>query len=255
MPHAHIVFAHPEPTSLTARLAQAGRDQLLGEGWDISLSDLYSLGFDPAERPSHYEASDAAAPFHVQTAQRAAAGAIPPLIASEIAHLDRADLLIVHFPMWWFGPPAMMKGWMDRVFVYGEMYRSTMRYGTGRFRGRRMLACVTFGAPETFCGPDGREGNARMHLFPVLYPFHYLGYEVLEPELMFGIGSTVRLETGDSDAAAQSELDTRIGVWKDALAQRHSREAVRYNADEDFGADGRLKAGAETFSPFIRRAD
>ena len=55
-------------------------------------------------------------------------------VAAEIALLDRADLLILQYPMWWHLPPAMLKGWIDRVFIYGEVYASRKRFEIGRFR-------------------------------------------------------------------------------------------------------------------------
>jgi len=45
----------------------------------------------------------------------------------ETQRLLDSDLLVVHFPIWWLGMPAILNGWMDRVFMYGKMYRSVMR--------------------------------------------------------------------------------------------------------------------------------
>jgi NAD(P)H dehydrogenase (quinone) len=51
-------------------------------------------------------------------------GSIPPVVAEEIERLDRAELLILQSSMWWHLPPAILKGWIDRVFIYGEVYAS-----------------------------------------------------------------------------------------------------------------------------------
>lgn len=54
--HAHIVLAHPEPQSFNAHLARLAARSLEVQGWHITMSDLYGMGFDPCERPEHYVA-------------------------------------------------------------------------------------------------------------------------------------------------------------------------------------------------------
>ena len=64
--HAHFVLAHPEPQSFNAHLVHAGSAALEAEGWTVSVSDLYAMGFDPCERPAHYLARADAARFDTQ---------------------------------------------------------------------------------------------------------------------------------------------------------------------------------------------
>ena len=84
------------------------------------------MGFDPCERAAHFAAARIRERFDAQAEQRHAsdAGTLPPSVTDEIARLDRADLLVLQYPMWWHLPPAMLKGWFDRVFAYGEGYTS-----------------------------------------------------------------------------------------------------------------------------------
>jgi NAD(P)H dehydrogenase (quinone) len=128
--HAHIVLAHPEPQSFNAHLARRASQALAAQGWSVSLSDLYGMGFDPCERPEHYGARRQRDRFDVQAEQRHASEnrSIPDMVAAEIRLLDRADLLILQYPMWWHLPPAMLKGWMDRILLYGEVYTSKKRF-------------------------------------------------------------------------------------------------------------------------------
>ncbi len=76
---AHIVLAHPEPQSYNAHLAKTSQDQLEREGYSVTISDLYAMGFDPCERASHYCHRIAPDRFDVQSEQRHASseGAIP----------------------------------------------------------------------------------------------------------------------------------------------------------------------------------
>src|SRR5689334_10987306 len=132
--HAHIVLAHPEPTSYNAHLAAVARAVLERDGWSVTLSDLYAMGFDPCERAEHFSPRANPARFDAQAEQRFASDrkALPSHVAAEIAALDRADLVIAQYPMWWHLPPAMLKGWLDRVLVYGEVYTSKQRFEHGR---------------------------------------------------------------------------------------------------------------------------
>ena len=63
----------------------------------------------------------------------------------ELALMDRGDLLVLQYPMWWHLPPAMLKGWFDRVLAYGEVYTSKKRFENGRFVGKRAMLSVTVG--------------------------------------------------------------------------------------------------------------
>ena len=248
---AHIVLAHPEPSSFNGRLAETSRAALAAAGWSCTLSDLYAMGFDPREGPGHYAARKDPERFHPQGEQRFAAetGALPVEVRDELDRLLASDLLVVHFPLWWFGMPAILKGWMDRVFVYGELYKSDLRYDRGRCRGKRMIACVTTGASAAACAPNGREGDSRLHLWPILYPFRYLGYQVLEPELLHGVGGVTYLEGREG---GQSTLDIYQERWRSTLESLGDRPALPYNRDEDFDENTQLLPEAPVYSPFIR---
>ncbi len=249
---AHIVLAHPEPASFNAQLSAISRQVLESSGWQTTLSDLYAMDFDPLEGPRHYASRKDAAVFHTQTEQRFSADneTLPPEVESEIEHLLACDLLIVHFPLWWFGMPAILKGWMDRVFVYGRMYRSAKRYDHGICAGKRAIACVTTGASEESCAFNGREGDTRLHLWPLLFPFRYLGFDVLQPEVFHGVGGVAFIENNEG---GMNTLEIYRNRWAEALATIDSRPSIEYNRDTDFDDCKRLVTNAPVHSPFIRQ--
>ncbi len=250
-PKAHVVLAHPEPRSFNGHLARMSQDTLGSGSNPTTVSDLYRQDFDPREGAWHYKDRADETAFHTQTEQRNSADSetIPREVAAEIEKLLACDILVVHFPLWWFGPPAILKGWMDRVFVYGRMYRSTMRYDTGICKGKKMLACVTTGSSAENCSFNGREGDTRLHLWPILYPFRYLGFDVLEPEILHGVGSTAFMEGHERGL---STLDLYSTQWTASLSSLNSRPSVPYNADDEFDDQKQLVAGAPTHSPFIQ---
>ena len=248
---AHIVLAHPEPNSFNGQLAGLSRTRLSGAGYEGTVSDLYSMGFDAREGPQHFPDRKDGGRFHTQTEQRHSAdeGMLPPEIDAEIERLLRCDLLVVHFPLWWFGPPAILKGWMDRTFVYGRVYRSAMRYDAGICRGKRMIACVTTGASADHCAHNGREGDTRLLVWPILFPFRYLGFDVLQPDIMHGVGGVAFME-GHEDGLGT--METMIRGWTRALEHIASRPAFQFNRDADFDDRGQLLPEARELSPFIR---
>ena len=102
--HCLVIYCHPCPESLTA----AVRDTVVGAlergGHDVRLVDLHGEGFDPVmsteERRGYHTPGDNEKP-----------------VSAQLDHLRWADGLIFVYPTWWFGLPAMLKGWLDRVWV------------------------------------------------------------------------------------------------------------------------------------------
>lgn len=248
---AHVVLAHPETRSFNGHLARISRTELADAGYDHSFSDLYAMNFDPCESAGHYRVRKDAETFHPQTEQcfNAANRTTPADVDAEVERLLGCDLLLLHFPLWWFGPPAILKGWMDRVFLYGRVYRSTMRYDAGICAGKRVIACVTTGAGADSCAYDGKEGDTRLHLWPVMYAFRYLGFEVLEPEILHGVGGTAFMEGREGGL---STLDAHSERWASALKGMPSRPSVPYNGDGEFDDRQRLRPEAPSHTPFIR---
>ena len=114
----HIVLAHPERQSFNGHLSETSQRVLGAAGWQHTLSDLYGMDFDPREGPHHYSSRKDTDVFNTQAEQRFNADneSTPSIVSSEVQRLLNCDLLVVHFPLWWFGMPAILKGWIDRVF-------------------------------------------------------------------------------------------------------------------------------------------
>jgi NAD(P)H dehydrogenase (quinone) len=248
---AHIVLAHPEPRSFNAHLASVARVALEAQGWSVSVTDLYGIGFDPCERAEHYEPRLNGERFDVQAEQRHASdgGAIPAAVTREIENLDRADLLILQYPMWWHLPPAILKGWIDRVFIYGEVYASKKRFENGRLVGKRAMISVTVGTSPATYEHNGRSGDIDLLLWPVNFSLAYVGYTVLRPFVAYGVEAGLRY----SDPAAIAE---RLkGVERDLGARMAALDevpAIPFNRMAEWGVDGRVVATAPAHSPFVR---
>ena len=249
---AHIVLAHPEPKSYNAHLAASGRGALEALGWSVTVSDLYQMNFDPCERGSHYAPALEPARFDVQSEQRHASEqqTLPADVAAEIARLEAADLLILQYPMWWHLPPAMLKGWFDRVFVYGQVYTSKQRFEHGRFAGKRAMLSVTVGTSAETYAYNGRSGDIDMLLWPINFSLAYVGYKVLQPFVAYGVEAGLRY----SDAATvKARLKAVTSDWTEQLCALDQRTTVPFNPMADWGSDGRIKPDAKVHSPFMRQ--
>lgn len=158
---ALIVFAHPEPRSFNAALRDASREVLVDAGWTVAESDLYAMKFDPVVNRSDFTTVRDANYLNVSLEQRYALEhhGLADDVRAELDKLLAADLLVLHFPLWWFGLPAILKGWIDRVFVSGGVYRRAAMYETGKLRGKRAVLCVTTGGPENVFGPGSLHGD------------------------------------------------------------------------------------------------
>ena len=120
---------------------------------------------------------------------------------------------------------------------------------TGICAGKEMIACVTTGASEDSCSHSGREGDTRLHLWPILFSFRYLSFDVLEPEILHGVGGVAFME---GDESGLSTLDAYANRWAAVLETLSSRPLVQYNRDHDFDETKRLVSGAPVYSPFVR---
>jgi NAD(P)H dehydrogenase (quinone) len=249
--HAHFVLAHPEPRSFNAHLVRSGSAALEAEGWSVSVSDLYAMGFDPCERPEHYPDSTDNR-FDAQVEQRRASelASLPKVVSDEITLMDRADLLVLQYPMWWHLPPAMMKGWFDRVLAYGAVCTSKKRFEEGRFIGKRAMLSVTVGTSRATYEHDGRSGDIDLMLWPVNFSLAYIGYEILKPYVAYGVEAGLRYS---DPAAIEDRLRAVVADFRSTLPRLAERETVPFNRMEEWGPDGRIAPGASIYSPFVRR--
>jgi len=250
--HAHFVLAHPEPQSFNANLVREGACCLQEEGWSVTISDLYAMGFDPCERPQHYRRRLDPARFDAQAEQRHASETrgLPKVVTDELALMDRAELLVLQYPMWWHLPPAMMKGWFDRVLAYGDAYASRRRFELGRFVGKRAMLSVTVGTSRATYEYDGRSGDIDLMLWPVNFSLAYIGYEVLTPFVAYGVEAGLRY----SDAAVvETRLRGLVSDFRAELRRIAERPTIPFNRMAEWGADGRVRPEAPVHSAFIRR--
>ena len=157
--------------------------QTLGEqGHDVKVSDLYEMQFNPMPGRHDFDSALSEDWFNYQDEQKHAhsQGAFKADIKAEHEKLEWADLVILQFPLWWFSMPAILKGWVDRVFAYGYAYGGGRWYDQGVFSGKRAMLGITVGGPSTAYTADGLQGEMSNILFPVEHGIQqFVGFSVL----------------------------------------------------------------------------
>ena len=121
---------------------------LRAAGHTVVVSDLYAMGFDPVSDRRNFTTVADTTRLRQQAEEAHAyqEGGFAPALHTEMDKLAACDLLILLFPIWWLGLPAILKGWVDRVFAVGVAYGGGRCFGSGVMRGKRAMCVLSTGA-------------------------------------------------------------------------------------------------------------
>ncbi|MDH3510824.1 MAG: NAD(P)H-dependent oxidoreductase [Gammaproteobacteria bacterium] len=240
-----IVFAHPEPNSFNGAMKTVAIDTLSSAGHTVIVSDLYAEGFgaiagpaDMTERVNH-ERFD----LGLEQANAANNSCFADDVQGEIDRLLAADMLILQFPMWWHSTPAILKGWIDRVFAFGVTYDFGRTWDRGVMQGKRAMLSLTTSAPPTTFLPDGRNGDLEQ----ILWPLHggvlaLCGYDVLQPFVAYSVGSI--------DADGREAI---LQAYAERLRNIETDQPMFFHTLDDYDEHSRLKPEIEPGTPCQHR--
>lgn len=143
-----LVYCHPSPTSFVASVRDRALVGLGAGGADVRTIDLYAEGFEPTF-------SDTERRVHLEPG-------VHPSIQRHADDLAWCDTLVLVYPTWWAGQPAMLKGWFDRVWVCGVAWE--LPVGANRLKPllrnvRRIAAITTHGSPKHINALEGEGGK------------------------------------------------------------------------------------------------
>ena len=229
-----IVFAHPEPKSFGATLLERAVRTLSSCGHEVKVTDLYAGRFEPVAQGTDF--IERRFPDRLQYDREQKAASQGKGFASDIqAEIDKlmwCDLLILQFPLWWFSVPAIMKGWIDRVFVNGTVYGAGgMRFDNGGLKGRKAMLAFTTGCFPDMMEPDGLLGQRDVILWHLQHgTFGYGGLQVLQPFVGFSIQYT-----------DEAQRHTYLDAYAARLRGIEHEEVMPSHPLADFGPDWRLK--------------
>lgn len=204
-----VVHAHHEPQSFCSSMADLVVKALAEQGHTIAFSDLYAMGFQPVSDRRNFVTT--ASPTYLKQQQEEAFATehqgFAADLEAEIRKLEECDLLIFSFPLWWFGLPAILKGWVDRVFAYKRIYSRGRWYENGVGKGKRAMVLMTTGAAAVKYGPAGFHPTLEQLLAPIHEGiFWFNGFSPLPPFVAWEAAHG----TDDDRRTTLASLRTRI---------------------------------------------
>lgn len=213
-----IVYAHPEPASFNRAMKDFAVEVLEQAGHAVKVSDLYAMKFEAEGGPDDF--LERANPERFDYLAEQTHAKFSAELQGEMDKLMWCDLVIFQFPLWWFSLPAILKGWVDRVFAVGFAYDRARSYETGVFRGKRAMLSFTTGAPPTFYVDGGRHGDIDTLILHIQRGMlYYVGMDVVPPFIAYG--------------AARVAPDQRAGYLE---AYRQRLETIDQTAFVSFAA-------------------
>lgn len=128
-----IVLGHPNPESFCSSLTKELHDFLISQGDEARIRNLYEIGFNPVLSANDFSAF--------------ADNTTPDDIKIEQEYIKWADHIIFIYPVWWGAMPAILKGYVDRVFSEGFAYEYVANGSVGLLKPRKGSVICTTGAP------------------------------------------------------------------------------------------------------------
>jgi NAD(P)H dehydrogenase (quinone) len=228
-----IVHAHPEPQSFNAALTSYAKIVLETAGHEVIISDLYAMKFNPVSDRHNFTSQKDQSYFKQQFEEKYATenDGFSPDIKAEMEKLFWCDVLIFQFPLWWFGLPGILKGWVDRVFASGKIYGGGKWYDNGIFKGKKAMLSLTTGGKLPMYTEIGIHGDIHSILYPINHGIlHYVGFDVLPQFIVFGT-------THINDERRKAYLEE----YKQRLLRINETHPIIYPVLADFNEDFQLK--------------
>ncbi|MFM2386677.1 MAG: hypothetical protein RL660_1434 [Bacteroidota bacterium] len=159
-----FVYAHPNPKSFTASIINELVDKAKEKNHHTDIRDLYAINFNPVLSNSDFQT------FH--------SGSIPADIKTEQDLISNADIIVMVYQLWWTQFPAMLKGYIDRVYSYGFAYQYGANGLEGLLKGKKVFLVTNTGTPsEIYTQYDMHTAINKTSNSGI---FEYCGMEVLE---------------------------------------------------------------------------
>lgn len=184
-----IVYAHPEPQSMNRAMLDTAIATFIEAGHEVQVSDLYAMSFNAVSGRNNFNSTHDPVFFKQQLEELYATevNGFAEDLETEQQKVEWCDLMIWQFPLWWFSVPAILKGWVDRVFAMGRFYGQGHIYETGVFTGKKALLSLTTGGAEDNYNRGGFNGDLSGILRPIQRGIlEFTGFSVLRPHVVYG---------------------------------------------------------------------
>lgn len=178
-----IIYAHPSPHSLNGQFKDEVKEYLQKNGNEVIVRDLYGLNFNPV--------------LSLEDTAGQRKGEVADDVKQEQEFIAWADCITFIHPIWWTGLPAMMKGYIDRVFSYGFAYRYDQGLQKGLLTGKQVVIINTHGKSHNEYTSIGMDKALALTSDKGIYS--YCGFEI-KKHFFFDKADRITVET--------------FGIWK-----------------------------------------
>ncbi|MCC3216755.1 NAD(P)H-dependent oxidoreductase [Chryseobacterium sp. X308] len=192
-----IIYAHPNENSLNYHLLNTVVETLQLRNEEVVVRDLYTIGFDPV--------------LSLEDMQGQRVGKVSDDVKTEQEYISWAEQITFIYPIWWTGLPAMMKGYIDRVFSYGFAYRYDQGIQKGLLKGKKTVIINTHGKSHEEYEKTGMDKALTLTSDNGI--FIYSGFEIIR-HLFFD----------KADKASPENLE----IWKGQIRNLYSEHALNY---------------------------
>ncbi len=173
-------------------MMEKARQHFIDLGERVVVSDLYQMQFRAVGSKHDFSQLSKAQYYKYPIEQLYAHqhGHFIPELTKEMNKMAEADLLIFNFPLWWFGMPAILKGWVDRVLAYGFAYGGNYgMHANGRFKDRKAILAVTTGSPQHFYTEKGVHKRSLEEILRNIQEgiFQLVGYQTYDPFIAYSV--------------------------------------------------------------------
>lgn len=192
-----IIYAHPNENSLNHHLLNTVIETLQYHNEEIIVRDLYDIGFNPV--------------LSLNDMQGQRMGKLSDDVKTEQDHISWAEQITFIYPIWWTGLPAMMKGYIDRVFSYGFAYRYDQGIQKGLLKGKKTVIINTHGKSHEEYEKTGMDKALTLTSDNGI--FVYAGLEIIR-HFFFD----------KADKASPENLE----IWKGQIKNLYSKNVLNY---------------------------
>jgi len=186
-----IVFAHPNPNSFNSAIKEKTISSILENGHNFEISDLYQMGWNAAAGKNDFKEHINSLEINLINEQQNSLknDLYKDDLKIEMEKLKKADYLIFIFPLWWASCPALLKGWIDRVFTCDFAWGMKNMFHKGLMLGKRAAIFTTAGGDE---GEYSENGDQQATLKQSLNHIHrgtlaFCGFDVLPIHAIFEV--------------------------------------------------------------------
>lgn len=163
-----LILAHPNPDSYSAGVACLIKELLEKRGNQCIIRNLYEIRFDPVLSKSDLDL--------------ARKDTLSEDILKEQRFVSEADFITVIYPLWWGGMPAILKGYIDRVFSYNFAYHYTDSGSEGLLTGKKVILITPMGSPVEMYKETGMIDAMKKNVDDII--FHFCGMDVVEHKFL-----------------------------------------------------------------------